>query len=422
MVKKKLKKNIVLFVSGAPADEVSAYKKKHPEHRLALIYNKNAPNQLNKEQEVFDIVLPVNFDSPHSIIEALTPYFDELLAATSRSEAKMFEFIKLIPFLSYLRTPTAQSLEWSIDKIPMRRRFFSFNKKITPKFTIAKDSTKETIARIVKRVGFPLILKPSGLAVSLLVSICYHEEELISTLKSAFRKIKKLHKEYKETTVPGLIAEEFMDGDMYSIDGYVNSRGKVYYCPMVSVQTGRSIGFDDFFGYKQITPTNLGKKSIEAAQEVATEAVHALGLRSTTLHIELMKTEAGWKIIEVGARVGGFRADLYRLSFGIDHTDNDIRIRIPQIPVIPKKVLGHTAAMKFFAPKEGRISAIKGAKKARELSSFHSITINKKVGDRAVFAKNGGRSVFNIILHNENRSRLLADIRRLEKMVHITVG
>ena len=46
-----------------------------------------------------------------------------------------------------------------------------------------------------------------------------------------------------------------------SVDGYVNNRGKVYFCPMVYIKTGISIGFDDFFGYMQLCPTQLKSES-----------------------------------------------------------------------------------------------------------------------------------------------------------------
>jgi hypothetical protein len=78
--------------------------------------------------------------------------------------------------------------------------------------------------------------------------------------------------------------------------------------------------------------------------------------------------------------------------------------------------------MKWFADKEGKIVEMKGTKKIESLGSFHKITVNKKVGDKAVFARNGGRSVFNLFLYNEDRSKLLADIRRVEKMIHIKIA
>ena len=212
-----------------------------------------------------------------------------------------------------------------------------------------------------------------------------------------------------------------MEGDMYSIDSYVNSRGRVYHCPMVRVKTGKDIGHDDFFNYLQMTPTGLKQQSIDKAHSVAEIAIRALGLKNTTTHTELMKIDDVWKIIEIGPRMGGFRDTLHQLSCDIDHSLNDILIRIPKKPIIPKKCKGFAAAMKWFTEKEGKITEMKGIKKIEQLKSFHHIAVNKKVGDRAVFARNGGRSIFNVFLFNAERSKLLADIRRLEKLVQIKV-
>jgi len=248
-----------------------------------------------------------------------------------------------------------------------------------------------------------------------LVSICFHEEELESMLKKTFRKIQKVYEEKGRETTPAVLVEQFMEGEMYSTDAYVTARGKIYFCPMVHIKTGRSIGFDDFFGYQQITPTTLRKSTIEKAEAVAEKAIRALGLRSSTAHIELMRTDNGWKVIEVGARVGGFRQALYKASYGIDHGMNDILIRMPQKPIITKKAKGYSAAMKFYPKKEGALTQLKGIKKIQELKSIRNVNVNKKIGDRCLFAKHGGVSVCNIILFNKDRTALLADIRRIEK-------
>ena len=75
--------------------------------------------------------------------------------------------------------------------------------------------------------------------------------------------------------------------------------------------------------------------------------------------------------------------------------------------------------MKWFTPKEGLITEMKGIKRIEQLESFHHIDINKKLGDKATFARNGGRSIFNLFLYNQDRSKLLADIRRVEKIIDI---
>jgi len=422
--KKQAQKDLILFIGTVPAgtiEDIQNFNKRTGRKlKVAMLYDSRLKKaaDLNIDKDV-EVVIACDSTSHTKITQALLPYHDRLLAVTCRNERSIPLFQKIIPHVPYLRTPTSESLEWATNKVDMRRKFRAYDKKITPLFTVVSDSKKDTLKKIESKVGFPLVVKPSGLAQSLLVSICYHKDELEKVLKVTFRKINKIHKAVEGRGQALVLVEQFMEGEMYSVDGYVTSRGKIHLCPFVNIKTGKSIGFDDFFGYQQITPTLLKKQSIEDGEVVARKSVHALGIRSSTVHVELMKTESGWKVIEVGPRVGGFRQKMYELSYGIDHTMNDILIRIPEPVVIPKKVKGYTACMKFFAQKEGKLTKLTGIKKAQELKSFYSILVNKKIGDRCMFAKNGGISVFNITLFNADRSHLLADIRRLEQMIEI---
>ena len=422
------KKNIVIFVMSLPDDGETISQVRSYESQfggpLRILLLRDSRIESKKEfhrTPGLDIYVSCDFSKPAKIVEALLPYQNELLAITCRSEQYMRRFIEVLPHVPYLRTPTTESLKWASDKYEMRKRFRLYDKKITPKFTLVKKNTIDERTRIIKQIGFPMIIKPTNLAASRFVSICYHEEELQVTLLKTFRDIKKAYEQEHHLEDPKVIAEEYMDGDMYSIDSYVDSRGTVYHCPLVKVTTGKKIGHDDFYNYLQMTPTGLKAPSIAKAQTTAESAIHALGLRSTTAHTELLKIDNDWKIIEVGARVGGFRHVLHGLSCDINHTMNDVLIRIPKRPILPKKCKGCAVAMKWFAPKEGIITEMKGIKRIEQLESFHSIAVNKKVGARATFARNGGRSVFNLFMYNADRSKLLADIRRVEKMVDIKV-
>lgn len=415
-----MEKNIILFVQNVPGDFSASLKKYREDHkqtyRVAVI--KDLANA-SKSKRTVDFEILCNFNNPEDIQKALLPIQGELVAVTCRGEEHIENFAKVIPNVPYLRTPTTESLLWSCDKIRMRKRFKSYDKSITPKFVVVEDASKETLTKIKEKVGFPLIIKPTGLTASLLVSICFHEEELEQNLQKTFKKIQKIYHDKSRQTIPQILVEQFMEGEMYSVDAYVNSKGKVYFCPFVHIKTGRSIGFDDFFGYLQMTPSLLKKSSIEAAEFVATESIHAMGLRSSTAHIELMRTEDGWKVIELGPRVGGFRHDLYKNSFGINHSMNDVLIRIPVKPIIPKKVKGYSAAMKFFPKTEGVLTKLTGILKIQELKSFKKISVKAKIGDKCLHAKNGGSSICNIILFNESRAELLADVRRIEKTLII---
>ena len=422
-------KNVILYVMNLPLGTVEAVRKYEKEFgqklEIMLLRDSRVRPKGGKDSvdiPGLDIYKTCDFSKPEKIVETLLPYQKRLLAVTCRSEQGMARFAQVLPHLPYLRTPSTESLKWASDKYEMRKRMRLFDSRITPKFTRVKKNSVLERQRVAKTIGFPLIVKPANLAASLFVTICYHEEELEYALRVLFRKIKKAYEVDGRLEEPKVIAESYMEGEMYSIDSYVNSRGDVYHCPLVKVTTGKNIGHDDFYNYLQMTPTGLKSGTVDNAEVTAEKAIHALGLRSTITHTELMKIDDEWKVIEIGARMGGFRHVLHELSCDINHALNDVLIRIPKKPVIPKKCKGYACAMKWFPVKEGKIVELKGIKKIAELESFHKIELNKKVGDRALFARNGGRSVFNLYLYNADRSKLLADIRRTERLIDIKIA
>ena len=427
MQKNELQKSIILYVMNLPdgaVESIRRYEKATKRKlKIMLLWDSHVKDVKGRLQEPgLDASIVCDFSKPEKIAEALLPYQDELLAITCRSEQHMARFAKVIPHVPYLRTPTTESLKWASDKYEMRKRMRVFDPSISPIFTLVKENTKVERKRVAEKVGFPMIIKPTNLAASLFVSICYHEEDLEKTLRSTFSKLQKAYEADGRLEEPKIIAEEFMDGDMYSIDSYVSARGKVEHCPLVKVKTGKMIGHDDFYNYLQITPPIFKKETVEKAHKAAEKAIHSLGLRSTITHTELMKIDDEWKVIEIGARMGGFRHELHMLTCGIDHSLNDILIRIPAKISTAKKCTGYACAMKWFAAKEGKIEEMKGIKKIEQLESFYRIEMNKKVGDKSVFARNGGRSIFNLFLHNVDRSKLLADIRRVEQLVEVKVA
>lgn len=425
----KKKKNIIAYVSKITSEvvaDIRAYEKETGErYRIMLI--ENSARKLNKKQTGalipgVALVISVDFDNDSALQEALAPYQDQLCAITTRAESYLADFIKIIPFVPYLNTPTPESLRWASDKRLMRRHFRIYDSSISPKYTLIKNAEEAELDRVINQVGLPMIVKPTNLAQSLLINVCHHREELRKVVKDTFKTIEKIYEEHGRTERPRIIAEEYMEGLQYSIDAYVSARGKVTCCPLVRQKTGHDIGRDDFFGYLQSTPTALSSASVKKAEDVVKNGVHALGLRNTTVHVELMRVDNDWKIIEIGARIGGFRTQLHRLSCGINHGMNDVLIRMGKQPIVPRRCKRFSAAMKYYAKDEGEIVSILGLKKVEKLSSFHRLEMRKKRGDKSVFAKNGGGAVFVLYLVNDSRSELLADIRRVEQLVKVKVA
>ncbi len=174
------------------------------------------------------IILRCDASSHLVLEEALRPYKNRLLAVTSRSDYNVPFFRKVIPHVPYLNTPTESSLDWATNKIKMRHMLRACDKTIAPKFLVVKDASAASLDKIEKTIGFPLIIKPAGLAASLLVTLCYHREDLEANLKNTVRKINQIYKKKQGRGEPQILVEEFMEGTMYSVDSYVNQRGTVY--------------------------------------------------------------------------------------------------------------------------------------------------------------------------------------------------
>jgi len=422
-------RNTIIVVNGvidrALKDFTSAVKKLEVilDRKLHVVYIVEKHDKAAKK-----LTLPKGYErvicNTSSIIQvekALKPYLDNALAIVCRSEKDLPYFRDIIPHLPYIEAPSPTSIDWASDKINMRRRLRAFNKKISPPYAIVEEITPEKMDEIKKKVGFPLIVKPAGLAASVLVQVCYHEEELKTTLTKTLKNAKAVYKRRGRRTNPRILVEKFMEGDMYTTDVYVNSRGTMYTTPLVSVLTGFSGGQDDFYGYRQMTPVTLKPHKHQAAFSVAKESVEALGLRSITAHVELMRTHSGWKVIEVNARVGGFRDFLYNSVYGIDHTLNDILIRLPMRPAVPRKPKGYAAVLKMYPKEEGTIGAIRGLKRITTFTSYDHHNTNLLKGSDAYFARHGGISALDIFLYAKDRSDILADIRRIEQTLVIEV-
>jgi biotin carboxylase len=414
------KRNIIIAVGDFSNKQVASVKSYNDSYKILLLRDKVHQSTDTARKMKVDFIEYVDFSDGDSLERILLKYPDTL-GVTARGESGVQELINIIPYVPYLRTPTTESLEWCLDKYSMRRKLKKFCPANNPKFTIVKSGDKADVDRIINKIGFPMIVKPANLEASVLVSICYHRAELEKVLKRIQKKMVGEYNKLRRSQAPRIIAEEFMDGDMYSVDSYVDSRGRITHCPLVKIKTGKYKGHDDFYNYLRVTPVKLKSETINNAQTVASNAIRALGLRSSTAHVELMKLDSDWKVIEVGARLGGFRHELYNLSCGIDHYLNDVLIRIPKPLVLPKKCTAFAAALRYYPDSEGVIKSIVGLKMVKNLESVVRVTQKLKLGDKVVYSKNGGKGVFDIVLKNPDRAHLLADIRRIESGLKVRV-
>jgi biotin carboxylase len=363
-----------------------------------------------------------DFDNPDELQRAIKPYTDRLLAATCRYESAIQPFRQLIPFIPYIATPTETSLLWSTEKPLMRDRLANYDHRLVPKYQYMEKQDIAKLPSLMQDFSYPLIVKPGGLAEALLVTRCDNEADLRACLDNTFEIIHDIYKREHRVNKPSVLVEEMMQGDMYSTDAYIMPDGEIFCLPLVKVITAHAAGLPGFYSYRHIIPTGLPESEIEAAFAASRSAIRALNLRATTTHIELFQTAEGWKIIEVGSRIGGYRDDLYREAYGIDHFYNDLAVRMNSKPTMPGEPLRHAAGINIYADKEGVIDSIAGVDEASHLSSVVYVAQHAQLGDRALFASNGGQLIVDGILSNEDPEQLEADVARVRELVTITVS
>lgn len=410
-------RNVVLFI-GTISDTVIKELRMNAARlgrdiRIAILREKRGRGKGSESASAADIVLECDPADPQSITAAFQGIVRKILAVSVRGEKNIPFFAKIRPHLPPgTNTMSAKALERTMDQALLRKKLRERQKSLCPRFAVVRDGDQKSLELIGNEVGFPLIIKPAKITSEIgLMYVCYYREELERALAALFRKMPKGEQV--------ALAEEFLEGEVYSFDTYVTPQGKIHLCPPIEIRTGRSAGFDDLFSYMQITPPVLSKTERAAAEGAVRTALEALELTGTSAHIEVVRSDDQWKVVNVSPVSNGWRNDLYMLSYGIDHLLNDVLVRIPRKLVLSAKVTRHSAVIRFYAHKEGRLVRFAGSKKIKDLTSFFRMRVRKKTGDLCRYAKHGDVPVLDLTLSNTDRAALLADIRRAEQAIKI---
>ncbi len=390
---------------------------------LALVDLKYPANRIRPKDDtgLFKEVI-CDFDNPNQLQSALSPHMDSLLAFTLRLESSAEGLRKIVPFLPYIPTPSESSLLWSTEKHQMRNRLYNYDHNLVPQYRYLSESNPAIITSIVQELSFPMIVKPNGLASSVLVTRCNTEKELSRCIDQTFQVMHDVYSRDLGRGNPSILVEEMIQGDMYSTDAYVNAEGKVYFLPLVKVVTAESLGLSGFYGYQRSTPVDLSPAEIKNAEKASIAAIRALNLSSSVAHIELFHSPEGWKIIELGPRIGNYREALYQESYGIDHYYNDLSVKIGLEPHIPLQPIAHSAAISIYGDEEGHIESIEGVDEARKVPSVVFLKAHAKPGDLALFAGSGGQVVVDGVFSNTDLHQLETDVTKVRELIRINIA
>lgn len=304
------------------------------------------------------------------------------------------------------------------DKYLMRSLFKKAPEKISPDFQEVKSCAD--VQNFAKDHDFPLIMKPANLSKSLLVTKSYNMDELLMNYERTMDKIGEIYQKYAPDRLPKLLIEEYLDGSVHSTDAFVDAEGVPHVLrEIVDYQTGYEVGYDDNFHYSRILPSKLSVKEQEDFLRCAKIGCETLGMQNSPAHIEIIMTKAGPRIVEIGARNGGYREQMYKLANGIDVAKNALKLALGEMPEIKATKNESVAVLEFFPRQAGEFVGLAAQNKLEKLESLESLIVKAKVGSIVGKSSDGFKAAAIVVLHHPKPDVFARDLEFVNKNVKV---
>src|SRR5699024_7648535 len=190
----------------------------------------------------------------------------------------------------------------------------SFEKENVPHPWFYLVSEVETLKEIQSEIEYPCICKPIDSSGSRGVILVESQNQLEKSV------------EYSLTysNEKAVLIQEFMVGTEVSVEGIVNN-GKVN---ILSITDKITTGAPHFVELGHSQPSHLDKTVQQQIKNVTKKAIKSLQINTGPIHVEIMMTKKGPKIIEVGARMAGdfISTHLVHYSTGVDFLEKVIKL------------------------------------------------------------------------------------------------
>jgi ATP-grasp domain len=388
----------VKIFRDSQSDEVRAFMLVNEQFKASPAYRGDENNGMFTE-------IVCNFQDTPGLKAILADICQGTTVMHCRMEESIKDYALVIPLLPKgTVVPDIESLAVSNEKFKMRRAMQATHPEIAPKFTSIENSNELT-AELLKGFTFPVIIKPNALHSSFFVTKCEDFNQAKQAVELTFKELQRVYDRDYGTGTPSLVIEEFMTGTMYSCDVYIQSKGVLTYLPPVRVIVAAEIGLEGYYGYQRDTYTGLSPRQISDMNTCCAKAIDALQLTHSVAHVELYLTADGWKIIEVGPRIGGNRQELYYEAFGIQHYLNDLLIHAGMDPITKHLWERFSSGLAMYSGTEGVVQSIKGATILANNPHIVKSSL-AKIGDPARRCSNGGVALAIIITSADSKEQL----------------
>lgn len=196
-----------------------------------------------------------------------------------------------------------------------------------------------------------------------------------------------------------IVVEEYMEGPEVSVET-LSFEGEV---SIIAITDKLTTGPPNFVEMGHSQPSQLSHEIQSQIMNVTIRAVKAIGIDNGPSHTEIIVTNEGPKIVELGARLGGdnITTHLVPLSSGVDMVKCSIEICLDEKPNFDRE-FDEGSAIRYLKTQIGIIKNISGLDKANNIPGVKQIEIVKSVGDYVSEIRNSSDRVGFIIAQAKN--------------------
>ena len=296
------------------------------------------------------------------------------------------------------------------DKLAMKRRFKECG---VPVPWFAPVASAGELASIIAERGRDLVIKP----VDSRGSRGVQRIARVTDIETAFR-LAQSHSPTQRVMV-----EAYLDGPQVSTESIVT--GGRCFTPGFSDRNYELLEVHAPFFIENggDLPSHLPRSIQDNVKSVVAAAAAALGVRNGTVKGDIVVHNGQPYVIELAARLSGgfFCTREIPLNTGVDFIGCAIRVAlgetIPATELEPKKQ--QHVIQRYAFPKPGRVTAVRGAEAAREVSGVEEIVVTAKLGDVIPPAGDKRPSAAMVLATGASRDAALAAAKAGLAAIHI---
>ncbi|MFZ1721590.1 MAG: ATP-grasp domain-containing protein [Microgenomates group bacterium] len=285
-----------------------------------------------------------------------------------------------------------KAAERATDKSLMRKAFSASCPEYTAYFKTITSWQDIESAISDSTFQFPLILKPTNLFKSLLVTKSNNVSELKKNFDDSLNLIQSIYANEYVARTPSFVLEEYLDGPSYSLEVFADGDGKMVSAPSpVDLIMGKDLEIDDNYNYSRKLPTTLSTSQQSELREAAFAGVKALEILNSPAHVEMVYTKKGPKIIEIGARTGGYRARMHKLADGVNLFQAQVDVAQGKLPNLAPQKASYCAVYELFPLAKGKFQEITNINQVLQSSTLYYSFVPAKSGELVGPSKDGFR-------------------------------